>query len=802
MPATRDAPLEIDRDTLLLLARNFGVAVSASATQREVLNALLAPQGAVGGGEVRDSFLNARASADTNLAVAAISAPESPVPPPAADPAPSAELSRNFPVPFDVGVATTPIASVQLPTRMLNWANRNGITTLEEIAKRAPHDLLAERNLGRRSIRETRVVIEDLLQQPWEQLAGSAAPSPPVPPKHPWDELRLALPDALRFMQLGEFRVAARMRSYAAREQLQTLGDLAKRSSAELYSAKHVGRGSVRQLVEAIRDHSPREQAILARSADGLLEGWRTLLHAMISSQRTVLVLRAGLDGPAMLAQDIVSVVRLPHKTVYRREHAALADLAREQAWLHDVRTRVDAAVLVDGAVPLATLATDPWWAGIVARPQALDYFGRWLLDGKVRVVELDGIQYLARCTQAEVEEAWRVVRRAATNISLPASLAAFKSQVDPLADTVRGVLADALWLRLRALLHIDESMSGEPRVVGFGGSYGVEILANLRASPTPILVDVLEARLGRGPLPDEVLVFGHRLVGLEHHFPDFAAWMKRLVPAAARAMKAKAPKRQWSAGELMTELRRTSELPEWLTEWHLGSLLRRSGQVRSLGRLRFALKSASEHQEPVFALHELVRILRERGTPILRDQLTSELRKKTSFNEQTVRIYLAHAPFVQCDPELIGLLDRDLPGGAAALTEAADHIAALLRRRRRGLSAIQLHAEVTRISSTHALWSKQMCRSAVTNDGRFRLSKAGTIGLSTWATVRVPTRGEIIRRCLDASGGRVRLATVQQQIEAIHGGAWAGRGSIGSAAYNVGARMRGEWIELPAQTG
>lgn len=93
------------------------------------------------------------------------------------------------------------------------------------------------------------------------------------------------------------------------------------------------------------------------------------------------------------------------------------------------------------------------------------------------------------------------------------------------------------------------------------------------------------------------------------------------------------------------------------------------------------------------------------------------------------------------------------------------------------------------------------MCRSAVANDARFRLSKAGTIGLSTWATVRVPTRGEIIRQCLDASGGRVRLATVQQQIEAIHGEA-SGRGSIGSTAYNFGARMRGEWIERPLREG
>lgn len=801
MPATRDVPLQIDRDTLVQLARYFGIAVSASATQRELLNALLAPQGAVGGGEVRDIVLNASTIADTNLAVGATPAPESSVPPPTADPAPCAEPPRSSPVPFDAGVATTPIASVQLPTRMLNWANRNGITTLEEIAQRAPHDLLAERNLGRRSIRETRVVIEKFLQQPWETLAGSAAPCRPAAPKNPWDELRVALPDALRSIQLGEFRVPARMRSYAAREQLQTLGDLAKRSSAELYSAKHVGRRSVRQLVEAVRDYSPREQAILVRSADGLLEGWRTLLQGLRSSHRTVLTLRAGLDGRPTKPEAIIAIVQLPRKTVYRREQDALADLAREKVWLHDVRSRVDAVVLRDGAVPLATLATDPWWTGIVALPEALDYFGRCLLDGKVRVVEHEGTQYLARCTQADVEEAWTALRQAAAKVSLPASLAAFKSQVDPLADTLRGVLADALWLRLLALLHIDESVSGEPRVVGFGSSYAAEILANLRASPTPILVDVLEARLGRGPLPDEVLVFGHRLVGLEHHFPDFTAWMKRLVPAAARVMKAKAPKRQWSTGELLAELRETSNLPEWLTEWHLGSLLRRSGHVRSLGRLRFALKSASDDQGPVFALHELVRILRERGTPVLRDQLTSELRKKTSFKERTVKMYLAHAPFLQCDPDLIGLLDRDLPGGAAALTEAADHTAALLRRRRRGLSAFQLHAEVTRISPTHARWSKEMCRSAVANDTRFRLSQAGTIGLSTWATVRVPTRGEIIRQCLDASGGRVRLATVQQQIEAIHGEA-SDRGSISSAAYNFGARMRGEWIERPSQKG
>jgi hypothetical protein len=130
MSATRDALLHLDRDALLRLARYFGIAVSASATQRELLNALLAPQGALGGGELRDIVLDASTTADTNLAVGVTPAPESPPPPPGADPASRAELPRSSPVPFDIGVSTTPIASIQLPTRMLNWANRNGITTL------------------------------------------------------------------------------------------------------------------------------------------------------------------------------------------------------------------------------------------------------------------------------------------------------------------------------------------------------------------------------------------------------------------------------------------------------------------------------------------------------------------------------------------------------------------------------------------------------------------------------------------------------------------------------------------------
>lgn len=134
-------------------------------------------------------------------------------------------------------------------------------------------------------------------------------------------------------------------------------------------------------------------------------------------------------------------------------------------------------------------------------------------------------------------------------------------------------------------------------------------------------------------------------------------------------------------------------------------------------------------------------------------------------------------------------------------MTEAVEHTVVLLRRRRRGLAAVQLYSEVTRISPAHASWSREMCRSALTSDARFHFSQAGAMELSTWATVRVPSRSEIIQRCLDASGGRALVATVQQQIEAIYGEA-PDRASVGSTAYYLGARLRGEWLERPSSKG
>ena len=101
----------------------------------------------------------------------------------------------------------------------------------------------------------------------------------------------------------------------------------------------------------------------------------------------------------------------------------------------------------------------------------------------------------------------------------------------------------------------------------------------------------------------------------------------------------------------------------------------------------------------------------------------------------------------------------------------------------------------MTRLSQTHAQWPAEMCLSVLRGDSRFRLSQSGAVGLSSWETVRVPTRLELLGQCIEEAGGRVSVDAVQRRIEAYYGEA-SSRVAVGLMANRLGAALRGEWIE------
>jgi hypothetical protein len=142
-----------------------------------------------------------------------------------------------------------------------DWAAARGITTVRQLARVHPTELAANPAQAATSsvVAHTRAILERFLGHPWEVLAAAGAPGGPRPlghgPHEPagWDELRLVLPERLRALPLHEVDLPTVMRTYAEREALTTLGELARRSEAVLLQAAHLGRLSVHRTFLAVR---------------------------------------------------------------------------------------------------------------------------------------------------------------------------------------------------------------------------------------------------------------------------------------------------------------------------------------------------------------------------------------------------------------------------------------------------------------------------------------------------------------------------------------------------------------------
>jgi hypothetical protein len=648
------------------------------------------------------------------------------------------QQGRAAAAPTGVGaplVGDVPLDQLPLPTRLLNWAFARGLTTVGQVAVIGPEALMEQRGLGRLTVARARGPIEACFGVRWEDLAGreiaTAEPVAAEPPVSAWDEACGAWPEELLAEEIGDVLLPPAARVRAEREGIRTLGDLATRSAAELQAAGWEAH-AVEQLVAAIAAHQERAEARRRLAGEGLLPSWMALLGELTPKQRAIVVGRAGLEGQPKKLREIGRAFGFSGERARMVEAGALEKLRRERAWVRAVVRRVKAA-LSGGAQPLAALAADPWWAAIAARPPALDYLGERLLGGAARVIHLDGEPWLAPCSEDELDEAVEALLVAARQIPVPAPLSAFLALLGPHRAGFGETLTEQLRARLVASLRL-QAASAEPLVLAVDANVGEAVVALLRASKTPLLGEEIAVRLGRQSvvsstlLPPEVLHFGSGVLALAQHFPDMDAWMKRLVPPALRHMKREAPERQWLASELREALAVDAALavPGWLTEWHLAALLRTSGRVRYLGRNRVALLGAPGQGERICYHAEMRRILREHGGPMACSELFAALRARTSIPESTAYSCLLRPEFLRCSADRVGLVERDLPGGAAAQARAAERVAALLERRGEAMSARRLHAEVRKLGGAHARWTEEMCTSALRGDGRFRHTRAG----------------------------------------------------------------------------
>src|SRR5690606_24195037 len=132
-----------------------------------------------------------------------------------------------------------------------------------------------------------------------------------------------------------------------------------------------------------------------------------------------------------------------------------------------------------------------------------------------------------------------------------------------------------------------------------------------------------------------------------------------------------------------------------------LAGMLRRSGGFDDLGRQRFAIKGSTSG-ERVQLVPAVVEILEAAGGPMMEEELFEALGRKTKVLPGTASMLRTMVPMFPLGDGRIGLIERDLPGGSAALREAEELLETELRSSNRGLTLHQALQLVRPLSAAH----------------------------------------------------------------------------------------------------
>lgn len=343
-------------------------------------------------------------------------APSAPPPPAATPDSESRELRRALSTPL--------LDLLDLPPRIASFAYTEGLETLGDLARISPEELLAERNLGRKSVGLTRRILEERIGVAWEQIACPDRHRPPSePPEDPdpqgWDAIRKTLRDDHRRIPLVALGLSPGLRQRLEQRGLYSLGDLASLSRAKLLEVRGIGPRTLKKLPVRATDGLDELAGEYVDADRPLLGAFLRAASELEAKRRLVIGARCGLEGTSPSLAEIAVMLDLSRERVRQLEEKALTSL-RDRAWARHAERRVEVA-LTDGPVPFAFLSGDPWWATASESPALVAFIVERVLDELAEVVHFDGAHWLSRQTKAQLEGTWSELVCAAEGIELPA---------------------------------------------------------------------------------------------------------------------------------------------------------------------------------------------------------------------------------------------------------------------------------------------------------------------------------------------------------------------------------------------
>lgn len=664
-------------------------------------------------------------------------------------------------------ILETPVEQLLLPARMANFVAAKGLHTLRDLALRHPAELLMERNLGRKSIADTRAVIEPLLGMTWEEAAAGAtieaADGGPPRSKDGWDSLASTLPESALARSLADTALPARLRSFAEARGLRTVRELVGVASAELRAAPNMGRASLRDGAAILGTLATVEERP-ARAAE-----WRAILLRGLAGlpmrERMVLTQRAGVAGPIPTLAELGVSLGVSRERIRQLEQSGAAELRRGAPEVLSL-AKAFAAVAPSFVERLDRVVEEG--IAIVNRveddvPPLAFLLTTVLPETGIHTFEHDGTAYFGKATESVFLEKLGTLQRVCEGLVFPLDRSGLEERLRAGARLATEELAVLFEL-------VQGSFTEEAgRVVGFGTRRDDAIIAFLRAHGRPVHVSqAVAAAGGRCRMPDEVIWVDRGMVTLPELVPDFLTWRARLGPVVSMLIAEHGEDRQWTTAELLPLLGTVADLPEWMNQHALGSLLKDAPGIAYLGRNVVTLASTGATDRS-YVLDVVEGVLEAAGGPLAETELKRRVRETRGLSDLTWSMLRMKAPFVLLDDASVGVAPRDVPGGAAATTAFTDAAFAWLEARERGVVARELADFVRTQPAPICDWDVRLTRSVLRHDGRFRQAQGGGLGLAAWGETRAQTQRQAVEQVL-AGRTRVPLDEVIAAVPTVSG--------------------------------
>lgn len=268
---------------------------------------------------------------------------------------------------------------------------------------------------------------------------------------------------------------------------------------------------------------------------ESLIAVWTAALRELPALERLVLARRAGTLGAGESLEVLAERLGFPLERVRSLERDAWQRVAALTPLAATLESRLTRALGGARAVAVHHLvADDAWWQGIEQRGALAQLLFELALGGRVHRVTVAGAPravFFAHFTQADVDRVERELIARATEVAMPAPLAAFEpllvaaaAELDPaLAESLREALASRLSLddsgQVQAFLpqprRAEESVPFQPFAAGSELRLRLDdaIATTFRIARTPLSRAAIAARVQKRVDVDDATLAA-RLVG------------------------------------------------------------------------------------------------------------------------------------------------------------------------------------------------------------------------------------------------------------------------------------------------